>query len=297
MVDQSVKLSRLDLTVRMIHRLSKFITESPQTFLRLAKLSSRYRKKTKNPILLAWEVLAARPRYCNAKLKNGMHFTFRNTRGEIFLFNEIFISEAYNPCIPETNVDTVVDIGANIGAFTTLIAPTANRVIAIEPNPDCVELLRLNIEKNELQHKVHLHQAAVWDRLGHAVLNINPQSTPTSTLIPQPEIAQTRQIIVETTTIDELFQRYSISSCDLLKMDIEGSEFEVLLGKTVDALSRVKRMIIEVHRRESDFYSLSLIEDRLKYFGFYTQRYAEKDPCGVPIGHGYSLLLAMKQNP
>lgn len=46
-------------------------------------------------------------------------------------------------------------------------------------------------------------------------------------------------------SLDEVFDLYSIDRCRLLKMDIEGAEYEVLYPSTV--LPRVDYMTIEVH--------------------------------------------------
>lgn len=46
-------------------------------------------------------------------------------------------------------------------------------------------------------------------------------------------------------TIDDLFKRYKIESCDLINLDIEGSEFS--LFDSADWLQRVNAISMEVH--------------------------------------------------
>ena len=60
---------------------------------------------------------------------------------------------------------TVIDVGANIGLSTILLARTAERVIAFEPSPPNVAFLRRNLERNEIKN-VEIHAAAVSSEPG-----------------------------------------------------------------------------------------------------------------------------------
>lgn len=66
---------------------------------------------------------------------------------------------------------TVVDIGANVGAFAVLAAKAgAARVVAYEPHPDTFAVLGRNVAENEVGTIVALRQQAVMDRAGFCVL-------------------------------------------------------------------------------------------------------------------------------
>jgi len=58
---------------------------------------------------------------------------------------------------------------------------------------------------------------------------------------------ETLRYEVETVTIDGLFNLLGIQRIDLLKVDIEGAEYEVLSAATPGALSRVGQLIVEFH--------------------------------------------------
>lgn len=60
---------------------------------------------------------------------------------------------------------TVIDVGANIGLSTILLARMTERVIAFEPSPPNVAFLRRNLERNGISN-VEVHAAAVSDRPG-----------------------------------------------------------------------------------------------------------------------------------
>lgn len=54
-------------------------------------------------------------------------------------------------------------------------------------------------------------------------------------------------------SLDEVFEKYGIDRCRLLKMDIEGAEFDVLYNSTV--LPRVDFMTAEYHINQRLTYS------------------------------------------
>lgn len=66
---------------------------------------------------------------------------------------------------------TVIDVGANIGLSTILLARIAERVIAFEPSPPNVAFLRRNLERNGITN-VEVHAAAVSDTPGTLRLHV-----------------------------------------------------------------------------------------------------------------------------
>ncbi|WP_157666016.1 FkbM family methyltransferase [Methanopyrus sp. KOL6] len=114
----------------------------------------------------------------------------------------------------------VVDVGAHVGAFTVLAAAHgASEILAIEPHPDNAELLRRNVEENDLN--VEVVEAAAYDREDVVKMYLSP-----STVAYSVELVRSRETIdVETVVIDDLGV-----SPDLIKIDAEGAEEHVLRG-------------------------------------------------------------------
>jgi hypothetical protein len=52
---------------------------------------------------------------------------------------------------------------------------------------------------------------------------------------------------VECITLDELFEEHKIDRCDLVKMDIEGAEYETLYNASDDTLGKIGRIVGEYH--------------------------------------------------
>ncbi|WP_329119634.1 FkbM family methyltransferase [Streptomyces sp. NBC_01465] len=121
-----------------------------------------------------------------------------------------------------------LDVGAFSGIYT-LLACQANpelRVVAMEPNPHTIGMLRRNVEINGLGDRVTLVQKALSDGPGRARLAI-PYDTTAASL--NAATVPVRSVEVEVSTADEVVGDQPI---DLVKIDVEGLEPEVLHGMT-----------------------------------------------------------------
>ena len=134
----------------------------------------------------------------------------------------------------------IVDLGANVGYASVDLAlryPEAF-IVAVEPEPSNVAVLRRNVEGL----RIDVVEAAVWPRtalleleeaeIGHVGFRVHE--------------AASQRGHVRTVTVPELMERFASTSIDLLKIDIEGSELE-LLSEEADWLERVRAISIEFH--------------------------------------------------
>jgi FkbM family methyltransferase len=119
--------------------------------------------------------------------------------------------------------DRAVDAGANVGFFTLLMAklvgPTG-RVYAIEPHPENVRRLKLNIEANSLLN-VEVIEKAAWETERDLSLYTSSDSGENS--LRKPANA-TGSRTVSTLRLD------SLPVPRLVKLDIEGAEVQALKG-------------------------------------------------------------------
>lgn len=134
-----------------------------------------------------------------------------------------------------------VDVGANFGYFTCLLAATlgastGSRVIAVEPNPDMLRLLRTNVRINWSGAPVHIEPVAVADTAGEMLLTVADNLAANGTLAPiKAEGRELRTHRVAVRRLDDLLRQEP--RVDLLKIDVEGFEPAVLRG-AVETLSR-----------------------------------------------------------
>jgi FkbM family methyltransferase len=142
--------------------------------------------------------------------------------------------------VPENAV--VIDIGANIGQFNFFARHylKASRVISIEPVKKCFELLKLNSsEPTDCFH------CAVSDTDRIKTIFISSLSSQLSTYVRNPEDTYGESFEIKSIRLDELARENNTDKVHLLKIDTEGSEYDVLMSAG-DFLNKVGVITVEM---------------------------------------------------
>ena len=125
--------------------------------------------------------------------------------------------------------DTVLDIGANIGYYTLILAKCVGeqgRVYAFEPDPSNFALLKKNVEANGYSNVV-LEQKAVSDRSGSIRLYLSQDHKADHRTY---DSGDGREYLdVESVRLDEYFKDYQ-GLIGFVKMDVQGAEAGVIEG-------------------------------------------------------------------
>jgi len=135
--------------------------------------------------------------------------------------------------------DLVFDVGSHHGLHTICMARHSARVVAVEPNPHNVAILKTNTELNFLQNVV-IRQVAVGDSIGKISLL---QDSNHGGVLPR-KTGGLPTIDVEVLPLDQVAQEYGFPN--LLKIDVEGFEGRALKGAS-QILQRCPKIVIEVH--------------------------------------------------
>jgi FkbM family methyltransferase len=120
---------------------------------------------------------------------------------------------------------SIWDVGAHAGYYTLLASLGVGhqgKVVAFEPFPENIACLRKHIAINNANN-VRVVEAAVANSDGM----ISFKSGPTST---RGSIANDGELKVRSIRLDTLVERGNIPLPDLIKLDIEGAEFQALQG-------------------------------------------------------------------
>jgi len=133
---------------------------------------------------------------------------------------------------------TVVEVGANTGHYTTLLARLVGshgRVFAFEPNPIARLALESRLGRDGVKKRVSVRSEAVGSSSGSAVLSWPVGETAQSARCthsngswaggPPVESEEVRMV-----SLDEFAEEEGLAAVGLLKLDIEGAELAALAG-------------------------------------------------------------------
>lgn len=149
-------------------------------------------------------------------------------------FYEQAMLDEVAPRLPEHAL--VVDVGANIGNHTVYLSKVMGlKVIAVEPNPPALRLLRQNIQLNEVHDQVELHAVALGAEDGEATMQDNDPNNLGRASVAMRKAGTPRDVTVQVRRLDDIVGNRHPS---LIKIDVEGMEPAVLRGATA-VLQRV----------------------------------------------------------
>jgi len=184
----------------------------------------------------------------NLNLRNGSHIVIRDFMS-MYIYHEIFIIGCYDAKSFEIDNPTIIEVGANTGLFVLRIKNNypAAKIISFEPHPDNYLSLLETIKINNLNNIFPIKKAVSHDSNG-SKLFIHPKNMGGHSLYK--EQAGDKYISIETTTVESIFSDYNIESCDLLKLDCEGSEYNILKTLTPTLSKKIHSIIYEpTHRK------------------------------------------------
>lgn len=153
---------------------------------------------------------------------------------------------------------TIVDVGANVGQFSLMASqlhPEA-RIFAFEPIPRAADRFEKVFAGNR---HVSLMRCAIGDIHRTDVLHLSARDD-SSSLLPisdlqtsmHPETVEIGQLKVEVKRIDQILTEADIANPALLKIDVQGTELDVIKGCT-SLLQRFDHIYVELSFVE--FYS------------------------------------------
>jgi FkbM family methyltransferase len=206
-------------------------------------------------------------------LRNGTIFdTYKDGGVQMHIvFFEIYCREDYDSLdnFKIDKNDVVIDVGAHLGFFAIKAAMYATNgvVYAIEPCTQLYELLKRNVAQNQVDN-VEVEKIALagttGDTMLHYSMGVHPYDI--SLLSVGRDDAKVEERI-STVSLDDFFERHEIETCNFLKMDCEGSEYDILMNAGDAILDSIERIACEWHRFDAGHQPEKLAEF-LKSKGF-----------------------------
>lgn len=174
--------------------------------------------------------------FAELRFRNGLKFRYITGAG----IHGIFLAEEYKDL--DFLGKDVVDVGAFIGDSTVYSAwKGARRVYAYEPFPYAYRFAVHNVQINHMKN-VLVYNAAVGGRDGQ--MRINP--TYASTIADKARDFG-RGALIPVLSLESIVKEHNLKDA-ALKLDCEGSEYDVVCGSSNDTLGRFSSIIVEYHR-------------------------------------------------
>jgi FkbM family methyltransferase len=163
-------------------------------------------------------------------------------------YSQFFVDGIYNQFFAGYRVNSAIDIGANVGLFTEWVLDrfgSDTKVIAVEPNSSAINAFK-NLHKGK--ENVMLAEYAMSDKSGEIIkMLVNPDNSLISS-IEGTGNGYTEHQDVETINLFDLMDSYGLSEVDLLKVDIEGAEYQMFSSVSGEEIrKRFKHLLIEFH--------------------------------------------------
>lgn len=169
------------------------------------------------------------------KLRIGNSPAHYEMKAETFEHEEIELVKTHL-----TEAQVFIDVGANIGLYACLARSAGKHTIAIEPQGKNLSLLYTNVSENG-SGEVEVYPVGLSDRPGIASL-YGVSGTGASLVKDWASIVHSQRISsqIPVTTLDILLSNRFAGKKLLIKIDVEGAEYDVLLGasKTIVMVPR-----------------------------------------------------------
>lgn len=169
--------------------------------------------------------------------------------------------------------DTVLDVGANIGWYSTLCAlltGEAGSVFAFEPVPSNFDALTENIRLNAMEKSISAHRVAVGDENGEIEVHSFPHQVGADSLstLGRDNYSISRAPMV---ALDDFLAQSKIDAVHCVKCDVEGAELMVLRGgKQLFSSDNAPMVLIELNDETGAYFGFDRAQvlEVLKSYGY-----------------------------
>lgn len=206
---------------------------------------------------------------CSLKIKGGCIELYN--KYQIASFQDVFIDPNYWRAfgLLESEPSLIVDCGGHCGHFAILadqcikakFGRSNAHYVLIEPDPKMQKFLKRNLDAAGLQGRYEVVGGVVGQKSGNAQLGAN-EKNPLQSNIFEPKASRSQGVRVMEVPYVDIHQVVGGRRIDLLKLDVEGAEFEFFKHND-DVLEQTSSILIEMHANRGNVRGLhSLIESR-----------------------------------
>jgi len=208
----------------------------------------RSRKKFKNWYLYPLIYLNIIKRgFVTFKTNSGLKMKIRVKSTDLMQLTTIWLTREYEaPGFEIKENDTIIDVGGHIGLFMLFCEQFCHKgkIYCFEPASDNYKIFLDNTKLNNFKN-IFPFNIAVSKQDGKIPLYLNDDTSGHSIFL-----KNSNSIQVDSITLQKIFDLNNIKKCNLLKLDCEGSEYEIIDSLPESYFSMIDKMIIEYHFAE-----------------------------------------------
>ena len=146
--------------------------------------------------------------------------------------------------------DSFFDLGANEGYFSVLSSKIVGRngkIYAIEPQSRLQNIIEINFKLNSINNG-KIIQKAISNKIGKIEFSLTPDTNTGSSGLYNTTKYKNPTETVKMITLEQLFYEEKIKKIKLIKIDIEGLEYEAILGsKKLFMQNIIENIALELH--------------------------------------------------
>jgi FkbM family methyltransferase len=164
--------------------------------------------------------------------------------------------------------DVIIDVGASCGTFAHYcLNRKAKKVVCLEPSPS------FYILDKTFDSCVDKYNCALGTNNGYRQFYFTDKTTLNSFKIDDQKKYDTanmvgiaRPVTVECITLDSVIKRSNLDKINLLKLDIEGFEYDIFKSLSIETLANIDQVLIEFHHNKN--HKTQIIVDKLVQAGY-----------------------------
>jgi FkbM family methyltransferase len=212
-------------------------------------------------------------------------------------YKEFFIEDKYKKYFNK-KFDSIVDVGANVGVFTEYLIQKelSEKIIAVECDSKALKDLKNNFKR---EYRVEIIPKALNSTNSPITFYQSEENPIISSAIPPDKLKNhnagvkgSDKVVVDTITIKDLVDK--LGNIDLLKIDIEGGEYEIIKNVDSSLFKNINNILIECHFFEEDYLEKynNLIR-KLSDYGYEVEEFTEGQ--AIKYKGGSEVIFATKK--
>jgi FkbM family methyltransferase len=194
-------------------------------------------------------------------------------------YEQFFTDKIYDNFLEGLELKSVLDIGSNVGLFAEMVRERgAIDIYCFEISKKAIDTFNNIHSENK---NIKLIETAISDKVGKLNFYEDPENS-LITSVNSGYLNNSSPIEIESNTLNNFFEKEGVEEISLMKMDIEGSEYNAFDGLSDENLQKIKTIILEFHHNFGGILEDKILK-RLKYNNFDVILY--QDDCKNLASH------------